>query len=74
MKVESFAWGWMNASGKPQEQTFNTPNEAIEEMQSRLGKEYTYERMSELGFVLCRIKVTLEVVSAMSVLPVNKEA
>lgn len=61
MKVEFLEWGWVNSDGKPQTQTFEDPGEAIKEMQRRLGGEPSYERISDLGFKLCRVKVTLEV-------------
>lgn len=60
-------WGWVNASGEVQDQTFNTPDAAIKEMQRRLGgSDYDELRLHELGFRLALVEVTVKPVLVMA--------
>lgn len=64
--VEFTRWGWLSCrnspvsqDGTPQDETFDTPDEAIASMQNRLGDGSTLERIAELGFKLALLRVTL---------------
>ena len=60
-------WGWVNAGGEVQDQTFNTPDAAIKEMQRRLGgSDYDELRLHELGFRLALVEVTVRPVLVMA--------
>ena len=60
-------WGWVNAGGEVQDQTFNTPDAAIKEMQRRLGSsDYDELRLHELGFRLALVEVTVKPVLVMA--------
>ncbi len=60
-------WGWVNAGGEVQDQTFNTPDAAIKEMQRRLGGSDCDElRLHELGFRLALVEVTVKPVLVMA--------
>lgn len=60
-------WGWVNASGEVQDQTFNTPDAAIKEMQRRLcGSDYDELRLHQLGFRLALVEVTVKPVLVMA--------
>ena len=62
-------WGWVNASGEVQDQTFNTPDAAIKEMQRRLGgSDYDELRLHELGLRLALVEVTVKPVLVMAAL------
>lgn len=54
--MEMKKWGWINPDGDTQEKMFNSPDEAIKDMQSRSGSEI--ERTYELGFKLVYLQVT----------------
>lgn len=60
-------WGWVNAGGEVQDQTFNTPDAAIKEMQRRLGgSDYDELRLHELGLRLALVEVTVKPVLVMA--------
>lgn len=61
-------WGWVNAGGEVQDQTFATPDAAIKEMQRRLGglSDYDELRLHELGFRLALVEVTVKPVLVMA--------
>lgn len=64
--VTTTCWGWLNAGGQAQDQTFPSPDAAIAEMQARLGKDYDIQRIHELGFRLALMEVTVKPVLAMA--------
>lgn len=54
-------WAWIGVDGKPQANIFNTPNEAIAEMQRRQGNtDFCIQRALDIGFKLAFVKVTVE--------------
>ena len=60
-------WGWVNAGGEVQDQTFATPDAATKEMQRRLGgSDYDELRLHELGFRLALVEVTVKPVLVMA--------
>lgn len=60
-------WGWVNAGGEVQDQTFNTPDAAIREMQRRLGgSDYDELRLHELGLRLALVEVAVKPVLVMA--------
>ena len=60
-------WGWVNAGGEVQDQTFATPDAAIKEMQRRLGgSDYDELRLHELGLRLALVEVTVKPVLVMA--------
>ncbi len=57
-------WGWVAAhkNHAPQLETFKTPGEALSAMCNRHAKdcEYTLEDFANHGFLLARVRVTVE--------------
>lgn len=52
-------WCFKNPDGSFQEQTFKSCEAAISELLHRTSKD-TYEELLELGFILCRVRITME--------------
>jgi hypothetical protein len=60
-KSVTTAWGWLTGLERtPQEKTFDTADSAIADMQRRLGKDMTIEDLSQNGFYLAVVRVTVE--------------
>lgn len=57
-------WGWVSSSG-PQTKTFNTPGDAIADMNRRMGEDWSLEDLAQHGIFLCRLRVSVEVVMVM---------
>ncbi len=60
-------WGWVDRDG-PQEEVFRSADEAIAEMQQRMGAQLSIERLHELGFDLALLNIEI---SAKAVLTPN---
>lgn len=53
-------WGWINRDGEAQELTFDSPNEALADMQRRLGDDFDTARCYEYGFKLALVSVEVK--------------
>lgn len=58
MKRKIERWGWIDRDG-PQEEVFRSADEAIAEMQQRMGALLSLERLHDLGFDLALLEVEI---------------
>lgn len=67
MKTQFEAWGWVNHADQPQQETFESPDQAVAAMKQRTGMgDDVLEKMHKVGLDLARVRVTIEPVLKMA--------
>jgi len=59
--MDSYCWTWTVAGGKPQTEVFPTPDQALQAMSKRLGKEASLNELWEMGMALALVTVDVHV-------------
>lgn len=68
---ETLVWGWISSTGKPCNHFYATPNEAIDGMRDRIGRDHSIDDMYRHGFRLAMLKQVIEPVMVLDYVQVE---